>query len=237
MPNLFISGEALAMSEDRLRQLGIGAIVACGCKSHFPAKFLYHEVHVQDNANAKIGHLLRPAANFIAKALAAGKPVLVHCKAGICRSATVIIAYLLMHRRDLVGSVDDALALIKAARPCAFPREEFLAACERLNAEVKHIKPVAAQARSPRKKRHPWASSPETSDESDDEPAEVESEPAEALPTVREEDPVGAPVAEIVDLAVAEEPARGRGAEAGSSARRRGEQRRAGRDRKYEGAY
>ena len=174
MPNLFISGEALAMSEERLRQLGIGAIVACGCKSHFPAKFLYHEVHVQDNANAKIGHLLRPAANFIAKALAAGKPVLVHCKAGICRSASVIIAYLLMHRRDLVGSVDDALALIKAARPCAFPREEFLAACERLNAEVKHIKPVAA--RSPRKKRHPWASSPETSDESDDEPAEAESE-------------------------------------------------------------
>ena len=66
MPNLFISGEALAMSEERLRQLGIGAIVACGCKSHFPSKFLYHEVHVQDNANAKIGHLLRPAANFIA---------------------------------------------------------------------------------------------------------------------------------------------------------------------------
>ena len=96
MPNLFISGEALAMSEERLRQLGIGAIVACGCKSHFPAKFLYHEVHVQDNANAKIGHLLRPASNFIAKALDAGKPVLVHCKAGICRSATVIIAYLLM---------------------------------------------------------------------------------------------------------------------------------------------
>ena len=54
VPNLFISGEALAMSEERLRQLGISAIVACGCKSHFPAKFLYHEVHVQDNANAKI---------------------------------------------------------------------------------------------------------------------------------------------------------------------------------------
>ena len=248
VPNLFISGEALAMSEERLRQLGIGAIVACGCKSHFPAKFLYHEVHVQDNANARIGHLLRPAANFIAKALDAGQPVLVHCKAGICRSATVIIAYLLMHRRDLVGSVADALALVRAARPCAFPREEFLAACERLDAEVKHIKPVAAQ---PRKKRHPWASSPETSDESDDEPAEAESEkdasggmsgavmeaPAEALPAVREEDPVEAPAAEVVDLAVAEEPARGRGAEAGSSARRRGEQRRAGRDRKYKAAY
>ena len=99
---------------------------------------------------------------------------------------------------------------------------------------MKHIKPVAAQ---PRKKRHPWASSPETSDESDDEPAEVESEPAEALPTVREEDPVEAPAAEVVDLAVAEEPARGRGAEAGSSSRRRGEQRRAGRDSKYDAAY
>lgn len=253
--NLFISGEALAMSEERLRQLGIGAIVACGCKSHFPSKFLYHEVHVQDNANAKIGHLLRPAANFIAKALDAGKPVLVHCKAGICRSATVIIAYLLMHRRDLVGSVGDALALVREARPCAFPREEFMAACERLDAEVKHIKPVAAQRHGSifsREKRHPWASSPETSDESDDEPAEAESEselarlgmsgavmeaPAEALPTVREEDLVEAPVADVVDLAVAEEPARGRGAEAGSSARRRGEQRRAGRDRKYEGAY
>ena len=54
---------------------------------------------------------------------------------------------------------------------------------------------------------------------------------------MREEDPVEAPAAEVVDLAVAEEPARGLGAEAGSSARRRGEQRRAGRDRKYEGAY
>ena len=36
--------------------------------------------------------------------------------------------------------------------------------------------------------------------------------PAEALPTVREEDRVEAPVAEVVDLAVADEPARGLGA-------------------------
>jgi hypothetical protein len=54
--------------------------------------------------------------------------VLVHCKAGISRSASVVMGYLLYKNPDM--SVAEALAMIKVARPVAQPNPGFLSQLE-----------------------------------------------------------------------------------------------------------
>ena len=79
------------------------------------------------------------AADFIAAALPHGN-VLCHCKAGICRSPTMIIAYLLKYRSDVVRhSVAEALALVREGRACASPRREFLVALEEYAARLEQV--------------------------------------------------------------------------------------------------
>ena len=127
--SLYISGEAFAQRADAMEALGIRRVVACGCQAHHPNSFHYLEVHVNDSETAAVGRFLPRAADFIAAGLRDGS-VLVHCKAGICRSTTMIMAYLLMYRRDIAPSVAAALAVVRGARRCANPRDSFLRALE-----------------------------------------------------------------------------------------------------------
>ena len=53
--------------------------------------------------------------------------VLVHCKHGQSRSATVLAAYLLARRGRLVASAEDAVAFLKTKRPKVGPNVGFLA--------------------------------------------------------------------------------------------------------------
>lgn len=48
--------------------------------------------------------------------------VLVHCNAGVSRSASVVIGYLIAHERM---SYADALALVRRKRPCCRPNDGF----------------------------------------------------------------------------------------------------------------
>lgn len=59
----------------------------------------------------------------IHKAVQAKENVLIHCAAGISRSASIIIAYLIQYRKmDMV----DAFRLLKNARPSIQPNPSFL---------------------------------------------------------------------------------------------------------------
>ena len=122
---LYLSGEAFASNYTALQQAGITAVVACGCPCHFEDTFTYLEVRLRDAAEAKVGRFLDSAANFIHTHLARGNGVLCHCKAGICRSTTMVMAYLIKHRGF---GVDEALACVRKARSCARPRPEFIEA-------------------------------------------------------------------------------------------------------------
>mmetsp|Transcript_19322 Transcript_19322/g.31646 ORF Transcript_19322/g.31646 Transcript_19322/m.31646 type:complete len:205 (+) Transcript_19322:218-832(+) len=61
------------------------------------------------------------------------KPVLIHCAAGISRSATVTIAYLMKSRQM---SLAEAWTMVKNSRPIIYPNKGFIAALMRYEAEL-----------------------------------------------------------------------------------------------------
>jgi atypical dual specificity phosphatase len=65
------------------------------------------------------GDAFAPLREFIASG-----PTLVHCNAGVSRSVSICILYLLETGR--CTSVDDALAMIRTTRPAARPNDGFL---------------------------------------------------------------------------------------------------------------
>jgi hypothetical protein len=73
------------------------------------------------------GYDIRAAAcaalRFIREGVDAGERVLVHCHAGVSRSATVVLLYLMVYHG--LG-LDEALALLRKARPIVNPNAGFM---------------------------------------------------------------------------------------------------------------
>jgi protein-tyrosine phosphatase len=72
--------------------------------------------------------LIAQAAAHVAALAGAGTRVGVYCQAGISRTATVAIAYLLLGG----ATVEDATAMVRKARPQAMPALELRRSLERL---------------------------------------------------------------------------------------------------------
>lgn len=90
-------------------------------------------IEAMDSNTTNIKPVLRSAANFIQEALSAGLNVLVHCAAGISRSSTVVIAFLMLKRGM---TYDSALAFVKSKRKCVDPNPGFRSQLEELNREI-----------------------------------------------------------------------------------------------------
>lgn len=82
--------------------------------------------------------LIERAAARVAALAAAGTTVGVYCQAGISRTATVAIAYLLLGGATL----DEATAAVRRARPQAMPALELRRSLERLAARTANELPT-----------------------------------------------------------------------------------------------
>jgi hypothetical protein len=82
--------------------------------------------------------LIARAAAHVAALARAGTRVGVYCQAGISRTATVAIAYLLLGG----ASLDQATAAVRSARPQAMPALELRRSLERLAAAASHDQPT-----------------------------------------------------------------------------------------------
>lgn len=126
-PGLWIG--SLADSKDRefVDSEGIRLIVNCtyNLPRHFKGEVAYVTVPVRDNRIdvPKMSRHLPEAVAAIQKHRRRGDPVLIHCFAGISRSATVCAAYL-MAEKDL--TVPEAIQYIRDQKPETFgPRPVF----------------------------------------------------------------------------------------------------------------
>ena len=104
-PGLWLGNQAASQSDKFINSKNIDAIV--NCTKHIPNKFkglAYLRIPVNDPGPAsgvmnedhkKMLENLITALEFIDSHIKAGKNVLVHCHAGMQRSATVVIYYLM----------------------------------------------------------------------------------------------------------------------------------------------
>lgn len=110
--------------ENLLAEFGVTHIInaATMVKNYFPNKIKYLRVDILDMPSVYIICHLDKCIDFIKEAHAAGGCVLVHCNAGISRSSSIIIGYLMNTRG---WSFDDALIHVRKARPIVCPNAGF----------------------------------------------------------------------------------------------------------------
>eukprot|EP01062_Namystynia_karyoxenos_P049521 TRINITY_DN37947_c0_g1_i1.p1 TRINITY_DN37947_c0_g1~~TRINITY_DN37947_c0_g1_i1.p1 ORF type:complete len:227 (+),score=78.88 TRINITY_DN37947_c0_g1_i1:71-682(+) len=85
----------------------------------------YLQLELQDSEGDDIAAEWQRCTDWIRGAHEAGGKVLVHCQAGISRSAAIVIAYLMMTERV---SLRDAYTRVKQARSNAGPNMHFMRA-------------------------------------------------------------------------------------------------------------
>jgi len=85
--------------------------------------FVYKNVRLFDSHDENIAQHFRDTHDFIEQCLSNGGNILVHCEAGISRSATVVIAYLIKSRRMDMTS---AFRYVRQCRSIVQPNFGFI---------------------------------------------------------------------------------------------------------------
>ncbi|KAF5357003.1 hypothetical protein D9756_006485 [Leucocoprinus leucothites] len=121
---LWIGDLPSAMNVEKLKANNIFSILsAMRGRITVNETFIRHQILIDDTEDADILSHLLPSIHFIQAELDKGRGVLVHCQAGVSRSATIVAAYL-MYRQNL--DPEGALELIRKARPYIDPNPNFI---------------------------------------------------------------------------------------------------------------
>eukprot|EP01098_Paradermamoeba_levis_P000765 TRINITY_DN10892_c0_g1_i1.p1 TRINITY_DN10892_c0_g1~~TRINITY_DN10892_c0_g1_i1.p1 ORF type:complete len:346 (-),score=86.57 TRINITY_DN10892_c0_g1_i1:118-1092(-) len=139
IPKLFLSSEKPPSKLEVIKELGITHIVVAGHEltAHFKASISYHVLPISDWPKEDILRHFDKAVSFIHDAIEKQNgTVLVHCAAGVSRSPSVILSYLMkIHKMSL----ETAFELVKSKRKIISPNRGFrrqLVIYEKFNHEV-----------------------------------------------------------------------------------------------------
>ena len=91
-------------------------------KNYFPETIKYLRIDILDMPSVYILGHLEKCNQFINEARSGGGSVLVHCNAGISRSSSIIIGYLM---KTNGWSFDESLHHVRKVRPIVCPNEGF----------------------------------------------------------------------------------------------------------------
>lgn len=147
LPHLYLGCQRDVLNKELMLQNDIVYVLNASStcpKPDFIPDSHFLRVPVNDSFCEKILPWLDRSVEFIEKAKACNARVLVHCLAGISRSATIAIAYI-MKRRDM--SLDEAYRFVKEKRPTISPNFNFLG--QLLDFEKKLKSPSAAPPDEP----------------------------------------------------------------------------------------
>ena len=143
--NLFIGSIGAAYNLRILFELGITHIVSITTGADgkiYPNTFDYFhisEVH-GNSAEGGLYNYFDSSYEFINSAIEDGGKVLVHCHQGLSRSATILSAFLIRHKKT---SAVRALEIIRQTRSRAAPKQMFMKELERYAQETRERKDVA----------------------------------------------------------------------------------------------
>ncbi|XP_071948146.1 dual specificity protein phosphatase 19-like [Antedon mediterranea] len=123
-PGLYLSSQDVAHRLDLLEEHGITHILntATGVQNIFPDVFVYKHVELLDLPETDLTSCLDECIEFIDEGRKDGC-TLVHCNAGVSRSCTVILAYLI---RTEGVDVKQELSKLRTLRPSLRPNDGFM---------------------------------------------------------------------------------------------------------------
>ncbi|XP_034563150.1 dual specificity protein phosphatase 13-like isoform X1 [Notolabrus celidotus] len=130
-PNLFIGDMSVANDRYSLWKLGISHVVNAahgrmhcqGSHDFYGSSVDYYGVPADDSPSFDLSRYFSPSAEHIRNALdTAGARVFVHCAVGVSRSASLVLAYLMIHHHY---TLLEAINKVKERR-WIFPNTGFL---------------------------------------------------------------------------------------------------------------
>eukprot|EP00906_Rhabdomonas_costata_P009445 RCo013364 len=120
---LYLGNRYAASAQDILKSLGVTHIVNAAEEqpNFFPNDFEYFNCNLKDNLTEKID--FKAPLTFMHRALKEGGVVFVHCLAGVSRSATMVVAYLMTVYRL---SLRESLTRVELRRPVINPNANYI---------------------------------------------------------------------------------------------------------------
>ncbi|XP_008324362.1 dual specificity protein phosphatase 4 [Cynoglossus semilaevis] len=125
LPFLYLGSALHASKKEVLDDMGISALlnVSSDCPNHFEGTYQYKCIPVEDNHKEDISCWFLEAIEFIDSVRDSSGRVLVHCQAGISRSATICLAYLMKRKRV---RLDEAFEFVRRRRSIISPNFSFM---------------------------------------------------------------------------------------------------------------
>ncbi|XP_078362071.1 uncharacterized protein LOC144646386 isoform X3 [Oculina patagonica] len=122
--HVFLGSEWNASNLEELKENGVGFIlnITREIDNFFPGTFIYHNIRVYDLDETELLHHWDNTYKFIQRAKDAGSNVLVHCRMGISRSASTVIAY---GMKEYGWSLGETMKYVKARRNVVQPNAGF----------------------------------------------------------------------------------------------------------------
>ncbi|KAM9317979.1 uncharacterized protein ssh2a isoform 2-T2 [Pholidichthys leucotaenia] len=123
--HVYLGSEWNASNLEELQNSGVRYIlnVTREIDNFFPGVFEYHNIRVYDEEATNLLEYWNDTYKFISKAKKAGAKCLVHCKMGVSRSASTVIAYAM---KEYGWSLDTAFDYVKEKRAVTKPNPSFM---------------------------------------------------------------------------------------------------------------
>ncbi|XP_015240544.1 PREDICTED: protein phosphatase Slingshot homolog 1 isoform X2 [Cyprinodon variegatus] len=123
--HVYLGSEWNASNLEELQETGVGYIlnVTREIDNFFPGTFCYHNIRVYDEEATDLLAHWNDTYNFIMKAKKNDSKCLVHCKMGVSRSASTVIAYAM---KEYGWSLERAYDFVKQKRNITRPNAGFM---------------------------------------------------------------------------------------------------------------
>jgi len=123
--NLYVGDIYSASNKEILDQNKINCVVSCVCglDELFPENIKYLNLDLIDNEEESISRCFNTTNQFIEKNSNNNNNILIHCIAGVSRSVTILIAYLI-YKHDYTPT--EALKIVREKRINANPNAYFM---------------------------------------------------------------------------------------------------------------
>jgi protein-tyrosine phosphatase len=127
LDNLLYLGSQASTHPDILAIHNIQHIISIGCNA-LERNIPNYKYDIEDNGNLTnisvfFNQVIPSIHKIINECIRKNQPVVVHCQAGISRSASVIISWLMIYKHM---TYDDAYQYVKERRPVISPNPSFV---------------------------------------------------------------------------------------------------------------